>query len=104
MNTLHFLSNSLIAAIPTRDADFEAAELIYNATFRSEPVEMSTITFGDDTYADYVEEGYAEWFDLPENTLICHLCNYKGEEEGMALYSEVKELPVFISRRLNKGF
>jgi len=41
---------------------------------------------------------------IDENTLICYLCNYKGEGEGEALYIEVKNLKVFKSKRESFNF
>lgn len=36
--------------------------------------------------------------DIPPQTLICDLCNYKGEGEGITLYDAVKHLPIFRSK------
>lgn len=56
------------------------------------------------------EESAERWFDkqypnfvLTGDTLIVHICNYKGEGGGIELYNTHKQLPIFRSKRESFG-
>ena len=61
------------------EEDFNAADRMYEASFRSEP-------FTDD------EDG--ETFGKK----VVWLCNYKGEGDSIELYEDYKHLPVFVDK------
>ena len=69
----------------------------------------------EDQYYAYCDSCYAEmrgfkesavaWcndehpgIDITGDTLVVHICNYKGEGEGFELYETHKHLPVFVSK------
>lgn len=54
---------------------------------------------------EYYYEASEEWFGekypafkLSSDTEVVYICNYKGEGEGVSLYSLAKNLPVFVDK------
>lgn len=76
-----------------KEDEMTAADRCYMAQFRSEPFRAELI---DEDEREYVEQDVGVPYD-PE-LLLCYLCNYKGEGEGIALYEDVEDLPVFKSK------
>ena len=92
------LSAYLSAAMQDENS-FAEAEAYYAETLRSEAFSLQSVT-SLEYLADIKEElskGDSS-VDFPPNTLVCELCNYKGEGEGLALYSDVKHLAIYRGR------
>lgn len=81
------------------ESTFAAAEAYYSETLRSEAFSLQSV-INLEYLADIKEElsqGDSS-IDFPPNTLVCELCNYKGEGEGLALYNDVKHLSIYRGR------
>jgi hypothetical protein len=83
---------------------FEQANKMYQSMFRSAPYKASELC--SMMLDDYSLEEFCEYFksefdvDYNPELLVCELCNYKGEgEDYMALYENVKHLPVFVDKK-----
>lgn len=95
---ISLLSSYLAEAMQDESTFFEA-EAMYSQTFRSEAFSLQSVT-NLEYLADIKEElsqGDSS-IDFPPNTLVCELCNYKGEGEGVALYNDVKHFSIFRGR------
>ncbi len=57
-----------------------------------------------EAYDNQVEE-LAKTLDFDQNTLVCDLCNYKGEGEGgIVPFEDVKHLPVFKDKSASAAY
>ena len=93
------LISSYLAEAMQDENSFAEAEAYYSETLRSEAFSLQSVT-NLEYLADIKEElsrGDSS-VDFPPNTLVCELCNYKGEGEGLALYSDVKHLVIYRGR------
>ncbi len=93
------LISSYLAEAMQDENSLTEAEAYYSQILRSEAFSLQSV-INLEYLADIKEElsqGDSS-IDFPPNTLVCELCNYKGEGEGIALYSDVKHLSIFRGR------
>lgn len=89
------IAGYLIEAIKDENT-FAEVEAYYSETLRSEAFSLQSVKSLE--YLAYIKEELSQGdanIDFPPNTLVCELCNYKGEGEGIALYDDVKHLSIF---------
>ena len=86
--------------------DFDSADKMYKQLFRSaEPTKASELLNDlledSDGVLEYALNAFEAMFDVvyDSSLLFYTTCNYKGEGEGYRLFDEVKDLPVFVSKR-----
>ena len=91
--------SAYLAEVMQDENSYAQAEAYYSETLRSECFSLQSVT-NLEYLADIKEElsrGDSS-VDFPPQTLVCELCNYKGEGEGLALYNDVKHLAIYRAR------
>lgn len=88
---------ALFLSAAMQDPDiFKGAEMIYSTMYRGEPLRATEMFEDEDQFNECM--GYFPIEPYAQDTLVCELCNYKGEGEGFGFYSEVKDYPVYKER------
>lgn len=124
MNNIQKLLTEAVASLGGQAKAFEECEAIYSRVLRTEPFTLSELPSGEqnklvfqfkealfvkmtgkvkanfdsDWWYDMVYDWIYEnpiYVDLPLDTQVVDLCNYKGEGIGVSLFELAKHLPVF---------